>query len=160
MYNVTPPATISQKTYLDVMHMPHQNGYQYLIAAKDDLTGVSEARAMKNITSKTVAKFLLEKVLLQYGMVGQIVTDNGTETKGAYERLVKKMNIPHIRITPYNKHANGVVGRGHYILHASLIKACPKNENGTAIGWYKHVDTAIFADRVTVNSVTGYSPYI
>ena len=65
------------------------------------------------------------------------------------------MNIPQIRITPYNHHANGVVERGHFIIHEALIKAC----KGKLTNWPLKVPEILFADWITVNQVTGSSPF-
>lgn len=69
------------------------------------------------------------------------------------------MNIPQVFITPYNKHANGAIERGHFILREAIVKACEKDATGQIKNWHKHVELAVFADRITVSSVTGYSPY-
>jgi hypothetical protein len=69
------------------------------------------------------------------------------------------MNIPQVHITPYNKHANGAVERGHFILREAIVKTCQKDKNGQIKKWHQHVELAAFADRITVSSVTGYSPY-
>jgi hypothetical protein len=102
---------------------------------------------------------LKSKIYLRYGCIGQVVTDNGPEVKGAFEILMKRLGIPQVRISPYNKHANGVVERGHYILREAIIKSCKKNSDGQAMQWESKIDLAAFADRVTISSVTGYSPY-
>ena len=65
------------------------------------------------------------------------------------------MNIPQIRITPYNHHANGVVERGHFIIREALIKAC----KGKLTNWPLKVPEILFADQITVNRVTGFSPF-
>lgn len=41
----------------------------------------------------------------------------------------------------------------------SIVKSCEKDQNGHIKNWPKHVELAAFADRITVSSVTGYSPY-
>jgi len=156
---ISAPITPFQKVYIDVMYMPPSEGFHYIVAAKDDLTGVTEARAIRKINSATLAKFFRECIYYRYGAVGQVTTDNGTEVKGAFEILVRRLGIPQIRISPYNKHANGVVERGHYILREAIVKSCPKDSDGRAMHWNRYVDAAVFADRVTVSSVTGYSPY-
>jgi len=69
------------------------------------------------------------------------------------------MNIPQVHITPYNKHANGTVERGHFILREAIVKTSKKERNGQIKNWHQHVELAAFADRITVSSVTGYSPY-
>ena len=65
------------------------------------------------------------------------------------------MNIPQIKITPYNHHANGVVERGHFIIREALIKACKDRISD----WPKKVPEIIFADRITISRVTGFSPF-
>jgi hypothetical protein len=36
---------------------------------------------------------------------------------------------------------------------------CDKDDNGQIKNWHKHVDATVFADRVTISGVTGFSPY-
>ncbi len=44
---ISAPATIFEKVYIDVIFMPRSDGYRYIVCAKDDLTGVVEASALK-----------------------------------------------------------------------------------------------------------------
>lgn len=44
-----------------------------------------------------------------------MVTDNGSEVAGAFEKLLRRYGIPQIKISPYNKHANGLVEQGHLL---------------------------------------------
>jgi hypothetical protein len=113
---ISTPSTLFQKIYVDVMYMPAHGSYHYIVAAKDDLTGITEARALQSIGSEALANFFREQIYYRYGAVAQITTDNGPEVQGAFDCLVKRLGIPQVRISPYNKHANGVVERGHYIL--------------------------------------------
>ncbi len=40
------------------------------------------------------------------------------------------------------------------------MKACPKHKKDEQIkNWPDYIDVAVFADRVTTSSVTGFSPY-
>jgi hypothetical protein len=137
------------------MHMPKARGYRYIVAARDDLTGACEARALKSAASQPVAEFLWEEIICRYGFIGQIVTDNGSETKGFFQELVKKYDIPHIRISPYNSKANGVVERGHFTLREALIKAC----KGNIAKWPELLRHAVFADRITIRKSTGFSAH-
>jgi hypothetical protein len=84
-----------------------------------------------------------------------VVTDNGPEVKEAFDRLLKRMNIPQIRITPYNHHANGVVERGHFVIREALIKTCKDK----ITDWPNRLPEIVFADRVTVSRTTGFSPF-
>ncbi|SJL18083.1 uncharacterized protein ARMOST_21655 [Armillaria ostoyae] len=59
---VSAPATIFEKVYIDIMFMPMSDGYKYIVCAKDDLTGVVEASALKRNKAKELAKFLWTKI--------------------------------------------------------------------------------------------------
>ncbi|SJL01197.1 uncharacterized protein ARMOST_04515 [Armillaria ostoyae] len=157
---ISAPATIFEKVYIDVMFMPMSDGYKYIACAKDDLTGVVKASALKRNKAKELAKFLWTKIYCRYGAIGQIVTDNGLEVKEAFKRLTRRLNVPHVWISPYNKRAGGVVERGHFILREAIVKAYPKRKtDGQIKNWPDYIDAAVFADRVTTSSVTGFSPY-
>jgi hypothetical protein len=118
-----------------------------------------EARALKANNARSIEKFFREQIYCRYGRVGTVVTDNGSETMGEFEEAMHNLHIPHIRISPYNKQANGVVERGHFILRESIVKACEKGSGGKILRWPEHLATSVFAHNITVSSVTGFSPY-
>ncbi|GJE97287.1 polyprotein [Phanerochaete sordida] len=152
---VSTPSTIFLKIYVDVMFMPRYHGYRYIAAARDDLSGAAEGRALKACNAMNMSKFFWEQILCRYGAVGEVVTDNGSEVEAAYSELMDKYGIPQIKISAYNSKANGVVERGHFIIREALLKAC----DGKVSDWPKHVPHAFFADRVTIRRQTGFSPY-
>lgn len=152
---VSIPVTIFTKIYVDIMFMEKAMGFQYIVAARDDLSRASEGRALRNIKAKTLANFFWEDIICRYGAVGQIVTDNGSEVQEAFAELVRRYGIPHVRISPYNSKANGVVERGHFIIRESIMKACQDNPKQ----WPTRVRHAFFADKVTINRSTGTSPF-
>ena len=152
---ISTPISMFVKVYLDVMHMHSAKGFGAIVACRDDLSGVCEARALRNASSKEIARFFWEQIICRYGAVQHVITDNGPETKGAFEILVEKYNIHHIRISPYNSKANGVVERGHFILREALIKSC----EGQINRWPDLLPLAVFADRITIRRSTGFSPY-
>jgi transposase InsO family protein len=152
---ISAPTILFAKVYIDIMHMPNAHGYKYIVAAKDDLSGTTEAAPLKNATANNLAKFFWECIYCRYGAPIQAVTDNGSEVKEAFEQLLERLGIPQIRITPYNHHANGVVERGHFIIREALLKTCKDKISQ----WPEYLAEIVFADRVTVNRVTGFSPY-
>jgi hypothetical protein len=156
---ISTPTAIFQKVYIDVMFMPPSGGYHFIVAARDDLSGATEVKALRSNNSHNLAKFFWEQIYCRYGAIEHVVTDNGGEVKGAFESLLRRLGIPQVRISPYNKHANGVVERGHFTLREAIVKSCEKDKTGKIKNWHKHVELASFADRITVSSVTGYSPY-
>jgi hypothetical protein len=68
---------------------------------------------------------------------------------------MERMNIPHVKISPYNKHATRVVEQGHYTLREAIVKSC----GGKIESWPQKLAAALLADRVMVSRVTGFSPY-
>jgi len=153
--SVSLPTTLFSKIYLDIMRMPDIKGFKYIVAARDDLSGTCEARALKRATAKEVTKFFMDQVYHRYGAPHVIITDNGPEMKESFQRKLERLGIPQIPITPYNHHANGVVERGHFTLREAIIKAC----EGDITQWPSLVQAAVFADRITISRITGFSPY-
>ena len=86
---VSTPLYLFAKVYIDIMHMPPARGYKYIVAAKDDLSGTSEAAPLKKATAKNLAKFFWEYIYCRYGAPEEAVTDNGPEVKEAFSKLLK-----------------------------------------------------------------------
>jgi hypothetical protein len=157
---VSTPATLFAKIYIDVMNMPPAPGgeegdFRYIVAARDDLSGACEARALRHANSEELADFFKNQILYKYGMVQQIITDNGPENKDKFHKLMKRMDLKHVKISGYNHRANGVVERGHYTMREALVKSC----EGDLSIWPEKLQQVVFADWITTSSVTGFSPY-
>ena len=82
-----------QKIGLDIVHMPACSGKDYLVVARDDLSGWVEARALANATSEAVAKFIWEEIVCRHGCFGRLVVDGGPENKKHVAKFIKKYNI-------------------------------------------------------------------
>jgi hypothetical protein len=140
---------------VDAMLMPRAHGYRYIVAARDDLTLAAEGRALRTLSASNLAKFFWEEIICRYGAIGEVVTDNGPELKGAFEELLRRYGIPHIRISAYNSKANGVVERGHFVIREAILKSC----NGNVNQWPSKVHHAFFADKCITRRSTGFSPF-
>ena len=112
-------------------------------------------RALQKASACTVATFMLEELILQYGYIGKIVTDNGLEFKGALSELLKKCSIPQVDISPYNSQVNGIVQQGHFAIREALVKVY----QGDIHLWPDKLQVALFIDNVIVRRSTGYSAY-
>jgi hypothetical protein len=152
---VSTPATIFTKTYIDILKMPSGNGMKHLVLARDDLSRYVEGRALRSASAKAMAKFFWEDLYCRYGAIGQIVTDNGPEVKGAFQQLLQQVDIPQIQISPYNSQANGVVERGHFNIREAIVKSCKKHISR----WPEKVPQALFAENITTSRATGFSPF-
>ena len=152
---ISTPATLFTKVYVDVMDMTESTqGHKFIVCARDDLSRATECKALVKNDSISLMKFFWEQIYCRYGAIGEVVTDNGSEVKGAFAELLRRLNIPQVRISAYNKQANGVVERGHFILREAIMKSVQYRKE-----WPTKVHLAAFADRVTVSKVTGFSAY-
>lgn len=149
------PASLFQKTYTDTMFMPASHGYDRIVQARCSLSAWPEWRMLRTETARTLGAFLFEEILCRWGVIEEIVTDNGTPFIAAVDWLAKKYGIHHIRISAYNSQANGVVERSHRTIRDSLVKAC----NGDITQWPKIAPHVFWADRITTRKSTGYSPF-
>jgi len=70
--------------------------------------------------SKGVASFIFEDIICRYGSIVKIVTDNGPKVKAAVKELLGHYGIQHIKISPYNLQANGVVKNGHFTIREAV----------------------------------------
>ena len=61
---VSHPPSLFSKVYLDVMSMPLAQGKRWLIGCRDDLSGVTECKAIARDQAKVIARFFLKRILL------------------------------------------------------------------------------------------------
>ena len=149
------PRRLFSKVYLDVMKMPTARGKRWIVACRDDLSGITECKAIARDRAKTIAKFFLNRIILRYGMVQEVITDNGPSFKKDFKKLLKNYGITQIKISPYNSQANGVVERGHFNIREALVKLCKDDLSQ----WPLMVSAACYADRITIRRATGFSPF-
>ena len=152
---ISHPPCLFSKVYLYVMKMPLAKGKQWLVACRDDLSGVTECKAITRDQVKVIARFFLRRIILHYGIVQEVVTDNRSSFCKEFAELLKQYGIYHIKISPYNSQANGVVERGHYNIQEALIKLC----GGDLSQWPLMVPAATFADHIIIRRATRFSPY-
>lgn len=80
--------------------------------------------------------------------------DGGPENKGAVEELMTKYKIKKVIVSAYHPQANGMVERGHKPLSDALSKMSDEGK-----GWVRHLPAVLWADRTTVKTTTGMTPY-
>jgi hypothetical protein len=152
---VAVPAPLFSKLFLDTMLMPVAQGFRYICQGRCSLSAYAEWEMWRKETGTAVRKFIFNQVLCRWGVVAEIVTDNGAPIVAGLDWLVKKYGITHIRVSPYNKQANGIVERSHLTIRESLLKACGDDVKQ----WPDLLPHIFWADRVTTRKDTGFSPF-
>jgi hypothetical protein len=152
---VPTPAGLFRKVYIDTMLMPKAKGFRYIIHARCSLTSFPEWTMVKNEIFKSIAKFIHENLLCRWGAIEIMVTDNAPQYLQAADYLCKMFHVYHIKITPYNSRAQGPIERRHYDVREALIKAT----DGDISRWPDVAASVFWAERVTIQKSTGYSPF-
>ena len=152
---VAMPAPLFSKVYMDTMHMPPSSGYKYIVQGRCSLTYWPEWAMLHAENAKSLARWILNDIIYRWGLLLEIVTDNGSAFLKALKFLEKHYHIKHIRISGYNSRANGLVERSHFEVREALFKACDGNESK----WSTTASSVFWAERVTIRRRMGCSPY-
>jgi hypothetical protein len=149
--------TLFSKCHADIAYFPKhpQTGERYLIHARCALTSWPEYAISTSESADVIGKFLFENVVCRWGVMPEIVVDNGGPFVKAVKALEKKYKLPYIRISGYNSRANGVVERKHFDVRETIMKIA----NNQEMLWPECVAAAFWAERTTVKKTTGMSPF-
>ncbi len=152
---VATPAPLFAKIYVDTMHMPPSSGFKFIVQGRCSVVHWPEFDMLRNKNARAIGEWLLKCFVYRWGMLAEIVSDNGAPFVKAIAYLAKRYHINHIRISGYNSRANGIVERSHFDVRQALYKAA----DGDQSKWASVAYSVFWADRVTVRRRMGCSPY-
>lgn len=151
----TYPLAMHFQWVIDLVAMP--SGLwemKYLVLAREELSNFVEGRALRTKSTEGVCRFILEDIFSRYGTIGRMRADRGEldaeEARQFFDRHGVKLRLT----TAYNPEANGKSERGHPPIINALVKAC----KGKPKQWPRLLPFALWADRTTHSTVTGYMP--
>ena len=102
-----------------------------------------------------LGKWILHDIIYHWGLLLEIVTDNGPAFLKALAYLEKHYHIKHIVMSRYNSRANGIVERSHFRVREAIFKAC----DGDKLKWSGVAYSVFWAERVIIRRRMGCSPY-
>lgn len=150
------PTAVWQKVHVDLVEMPKgRGGVQYIIDARDDLSGFVVAEAITNKSPATIAKFL-RNLIGQFGVCEIMVGDRGELKTAQIQSRLKALGIDLRLSSSYHPQTNGVVERGHKELVKALKRWLGPDRQGL---WPDYLALAVLADNSTVHRTTGMSPF-
>ena len=121
----------------------------------DNFTKFVEAAPMANQEATTVAKALVETIVVRYGAPLQILTDRGTNFEGrVFQEMCRLLEVDKVRTSSYRPQCNGMIERFHRTLNSMLGKVVSENQRD----WDDHLPYVMAAYRASVHDVTGFSP--
>ena len=103
------PAPLFAKMHMDTMHLPASRGFKYIVQGCCTLSHWPEFRCLRVETAHTLSEWIYQDVLCWWGILSEIVTDNGPAFVKACQQLSKKYHINHIHISGYKMRANSLV---------------------------------------------------
>jgi len=129
---------------------------RYIVVAMDYLTKWPEARAIPDMTAKSVASFFYEDIVCRHGCPKEIVSDNGSAfISKMVESLLEHHQIKHRLISPYHPQSNGLVERFNQTLCKTLAKYVQLLEQD----WDRFIPSVLFAYRTMQYNTTKYDPF-
>ena len=106
--------------------MPISGGYKYIVQGHCLLTHWPEWDLLRQETGRTLANWIINNIIYRWGLLLEIVADNGPAFLKVLSHLEKHYHIKHIRISGYNSRANGfhiLTSENQYSRHAMERRA-------------------------------------
>ncbi|KAL3687707.1 hypothetical protein R1sor_014016 [Riccia sorocarpa] len=149
------PPSIHFRWVLDLVMMPSGLwGMKYLVLAREDLSNYVEGRALRTKSTENICRFILEDIFCRSGSVGALRAYRGDLDSEASRAFFQRYGVKLKLTSAYNPEGIGKSERGHPPIVHALVKAC----NGRHREWPRLLPLALWADRTTHCSTTGYMP--
>lgn len=135
---------------------PESEGVTNVLVVTDHFTRYAQAYTTKDQRASTVAKVLVEKVFVHYGLPARIHSGQGRDFESCLiKELLELLGIKKSRTTPYHPKGDTQPERFNRTLLSMLGTLIP----GEKRKWSQHISLLVHAYNCTRNDATGYSPY-
>ena len=125
--------------------MPSQ-GKMYILVCTDYATKWAEEKTLARATEQAIVNFLFEDIFTRFGVLREIVTDQGAQfTSKLVRGIVEKYKIKHCKYSPYHPQANGHVESTNKILDAIMTKVVKQHRRD----WSDKLLEALWAYHTT-----------
>ncbi|CAF2074000.1 unnamed protein product [Rotaria magnacalcarata] len=131
-------------------------GNKYILVCTDYLSRFAITQATANCTADTAAKFLVDKVILQYGVPKQLLTGRGTHfMTNVFEAVASRCGAKHITTTSYHPQCNGLTE--HF--NATLVDSIGTYVNQQQSDWDDYLTYVTFAYNTSKQATTQMEPF-
>jgi len=138
---------------IDFWHLRQK--LKWCLHVRDNFSKFSGAYPMETKESENVALHLGAFIGL-FGIPGILQCDNGTEFKGACDRLVKHHGIPVGHSKPRTPQTNGLTEQANGVLKSNILTWMTEMQSTE---WWLALPEAMLSMNRQVHSTTGKSPY-
>ena len=140
---------------IDLCTLPEVDGFKHLIVCIDYFSKWSEAKAVKDKSAPTVAKFLYE-IICRHGCMRIQINDQGKNFVNEVSENLHEMTSTEKRITSvYHPQSNGLCERQNRTIKDSLGKVLEEKPKE----WPNIIDSILLVHRVSIHYSTKNSPF-
>ncbi|XP_010496006.1 PREDICTED: uncharacterized protein LOC104773139 [Camelina sativa] len=143
---------------MDIIGPLHRGpgGVQYVLALTDYFSKWVEAAAYVKVTREEVEQFVLKSIIYRYGVLREIVTDNGPQfISSKFEEFCTKWKIRLNKSTPRYPQGNGKAKAMNKVILANLKKRLDSRKGR----WPDEVQGVLWAIRTTPRRATNETPF-
>ncbi|XP_038135153.1 uncharacterized protein LOC119779547 [Cyprinodon tularosa] len=142
---------------IDFLSMePDSRGIANVLVVTDHYTRYAQAYPTRDQKASTVAKILLEKFFVHYGLPARIHSDQGRDFESKLiKELLTVLGIKKSRTTPYHPQGDPQPERFNRTLLSMLGTLDPVKKKC----WSQQIAAMVHAYNCTKSDATGYSPY-
>ena len=127
---------------------------RYLILAREELSNFVEGRALRTKNTEGVCRFILEDIFSYYKSIGQMRVDRKELDVVDARNFFQGYGVKFKLTTSYNLETNDKSERDPSPIIHALVKACKGKTNL----WPRLLPFALWTDKTTHSSITGYMP--
>ncbi|CAI5495477.1 unnamed protein product [Closterium sp. Naga37s-1] len=129
---------------------------RYVLVMIEHVSKWVEVRALSSKSSELVAEAFTDQVLTRFGACGEVLTDQGTEFKGAFDQLLNRVGITHRRTSRYHPQADGLTER----MVQTVKKGLRAHGEGHKRDWDQELHWVVAGYRFSKQAaLRDYSPY-
>jgi hypothetical protein len=132
-------------------------GNEYAMIAIEYFSKQIEIIPIPNKTAEVTAAAFLSNVICRYGAPAEVVTDGGSEFKGAFDALLEQSLVTHRVTSPNHPQADGLAERAVQTMKRSLSKLV--HDRRTVEHWDQEVQWVALGYRASKQNSTHLSPY-
>lgn len=135
---------------------PDSSNTENVLVITDHYTRYAQAFPTKDQKSATVAKVLLEKYFVHYGLPRRMHSDQGRDFESRLiHELLSSLGVDKSRTTPYHPQGDPQPER----FNRTLLDMLGTLEPSKKRKWSQHIAHLVHAYNCTPNEATGFSPY-